>query len=161
MEYQAALPIVAVLPEAENPGEDLLAKATTGSQPFDTHIYLYESVGALISLIKDAEEQSRMLDAAFQPLILELGAAVQSKTGGSQPELQQVLQVHHVILAIGAIARGFPEPGEVAPVLAPSWLPAFEAPSQAVLQTLEAFKGYRIVRDAVRVQICCAVIELH
>ena len=149
MDVQDALPIVAVLPEAENPGDDVLIKATTGSQPFDTHVYLYESVGTLISLERDPDQQNPMLQAAFGPLVQELASAVQRSASGVQPELVQVLQVHHVIMAIGAFARGFPEPGEVPPPTAPSWVAAFEQPSQAVLQALEAYKSYRIIRDAV------------
>lgn len=138
-----------MLPEVENPGDDVLAKATTGCQPFDTHVYLYEAVGTLISLVRDPEQQNPMLQAAFGPLIQELATSVQRSASGIRPELVQVLQVHHVIVAIGAFARGFPEPGEVPPPTAPSWVAAFEQPSQAVLQALETYKSYRIIRDAV------------
>lgn len=146
---QDALPIVAVLPEVENPGDDVLAKATTGSQPLDTHIYLYESVGTLISLVRDPAQQNPMLQAAFGPLVQELASAVQRSASGVRPELVQVLQVHHVIMCIGAFARGFPEPGEQISPTAPSWVATFEQPSQAVLQALESYKAYRIIRDAV------------
>jgi exportin-T len=138
-----------VLPVLENPADDVLAKATTGTQAFDAHVNLYESVGTLISLVRDSNEQNTMLQAAFGPLVQELGVAVQKLKSGVRPELVEVLQVHHVIIAIGALARGFPEPGEVPPTSAPSWVAVFEQPSQAVLQALEAFKSWRIVRDAV------------
>jgi len=138
-----------VLPVLENPADDVLAKATTGTQAFDAHVNLYESVGTLISLVRDSNEQNTMLQAAFGPLVQELGVAVQKLKSGVRPELVEVLQVHHVIIAIGAIARGFPEPGEVPPTNPPAWAAAFEQSSQAVLQALEAFKSWRIVRDAV------------
>lgn len=146
---QDALPIHAVLPEAENQGEDLLLKATSGSQQLDTLVYLYESVGALISLIKTPEEQVSLLQSAFAPLIQELGTAIQRVQAGNQPELIQVLQVHHLIIAIGAIARGFPEINDAPPPTTPAWVTAFEQLSQVVLQTLESFKNYRVIRNAV------------
>lgn len=154
----------------DNPGEDILLKATTGSQPFDTHIYLYESVGTLISLVRDPEEQRTMLQAAFGPLIQELATSVQKSAtiGTSASDLLQVLQVHHVILAIGAIARGFPEPGggsasglvHSGSSNATGSDSAFEQPSQAILQGLEAYKGYRIIRDAARTALAGVISTL-
>lgn len=155
-----ALPIVAVLPDTDNPSDDVLLKATTGSQPFDTHVYLYESVGALIALVKNSDEQSGLLQAAFGPLVQELAAAVQRIASGSQPDPLQVLQVHHVILAIGALARGLSELRDGPSSLPISFVPAFKQPSEAVLQALEAYKNFRIIRDAARAAVAGIISAL-
>ncbi|GHJ86694.1 hypothetical protein NliqN6_3096 [Naganishia liquefaciens] len=145
-----ALPVVAVLPEIENPGEDVLVKATTGTQPFDNHLHLFEAVGSLIHLVKDQAEQARLLQAVIAPLLQDLAKAVQTVSGGTAPEPLVILQVHHVISAIGAIASGFPDAPEFQPETPPNWEPVYQQGIEAILNTLQAFKSQRIVRDASR-----------
>jgi exportin-T len=143
------LPIVAVLPEVENPGDDVLVKATTGSQPFDNHLHLFEAVGSMIHLVKDQVEQARLLQAVIAPLLQDLAKAVQTVSGGAAPEPLVVLQVHHVISAIGSIASGFPDAPEFQPETPPNWEPVYQQGIEAILNTLQVFKSQRIVRDAV------------
>lgn len=143
------MPVVAVLPEVENPGDDVLIKATTGSQPFDNHLHLFEAVGSLIHLVKDQVEQARLLQAVIAPLLQDLAKAVQTVSGGAAPEPLVILQVHHVISAIGSIASGFPDAPEFQPETPPNWEPVYQQGIEAILNTLQAFKSQRIVRDAV------------
>ncbi|KAJ9097300.1 hypothetical protein QFC21_004969 [Naganishia friedmannii] len=145
-----ALPIVAVLPEVENPGDDVLTKATTGSQPFDNHLHLFEAVGSLIHLVKDPNEQAQLLQAVIAPLLQDLEKAIQTLANGATPEPLVILQVHHVISAVGSIASGFPDAPEFQPETPPHWEPIYQRAIEAVLNTLQAFKGHRIVRDASR-----------
>lgn len=133
----------------ENPGDDVLAKATTGSQPFDNHLHLFEAVGSLIHLVRDQAEQARLLQAVIAPLLQDLANAVQTVSGGAAPQPLVVLQVHHVISAIGSIASGFPDAPEFQPATPPSWEPIYQQGIEAILNTLQAFKSQRIVRDAV------------
>ncbi|KAJ9119660.1 hypothetical protein QFC22_003370 [Naganishia vaughanmartiniae] len=145
-----ALPIVAVLPEVENPGDDVLTKAITGSQPFDNHLHLFEAVGSLIHLVKDQNEQAQLLQAVIAPLLQDLEKAIQTLRNGAAPEPLVILQVHHVISAVGSIASGFPDAPEFQPATPPNWEPIYQRAIEAVLNTLQAFKGHRIVRDASR-----------
>lgn len=143
------MPVVAVLPEVENPGDDVLINATTGSQPFDNHLHLFEAVGSLIHLVKDQSDQARLLQAVIAPLLQDLANAVQTVSGGAAPQPLVVLQVHHVISAIGSIASGFPDAPEFQPETPPNWEPVYQQGIEAILNTLQAFKSQRIVRDAV------------
>ncbi|KAJ9110463.1 hypothetical protein QFC19_001589 [Naganishia cerealis] len=145
-----ALPIIAVLPEVENPADDVLMKATTGSQPFDNHLHLFEAVGSLIHLVRDKNEQAQLLQAVIAPLLQDLEKAIQTVSNGAAPEPLVILQVHHVISAIGSIASGFPDAPEFQPETPPTWLPIYQQAIEAVLKTLQTFKSHRIVRDASR-----------
>lgn len=155
------MPVVAVLPEIENPGDDVLVKATIGSQPFDNHLHLFEAVGSLIHLVKDQAEQAQLLQAVIAPLLQDLAKAVQTVSGGAVPEPLVILQVHHVISAIGAIASGFPDAPEFQPETPPNWEPVYQQGIEAILNTLQAFKSQRIVRDAVSLQGPVSGFALH
>lgn len=78
-----------------------------------------------------------------------MAKAVQTVSGGAIPEPLVILQVHHVISAIGAIASGFPDAPEFQPETPPNWEPVYQQGIEAILNTLQAFKSQRIVRDAV------------
>jgi exportin-T len=144
----------------ENPGDDALTKATTGSQPFDNHLHLFEAVGSLVHLVKDQNEQAQLLEAVIAPLLRDLEKAIQTLANGAAPEPLVILQVHHVISAVGSIASGFPDAPEFQPATPPNWEPIYQRAIEAVLNTLQAFKSQRIVRDAVSSPVGIYVCEL-
>lgn len=59
------LTIEASLPPPETPGEDILTKAATHGSAFDSQLYLFESLGALISMLgSEPERQVELLRAS-------------------------------------------------------------------------------------------------
>ena len=144
------LPVVAVLPEMDSPEDNVLIKATTGSQPFDNQLYLFEAVGTLISLLwRDPSEQLRMLEAVIGPLVRDIDAGLQRPMNGGTDDALQILQIHHLIMSIGSIAKGFPDAPETLSKDAPVWISAFEQASDGIFRALDVMKSQRIVRDAV------------
>lgn len=148
-----ALTVQAQLPESENPDEDLLVKATTGPQPFDNHLYVFEAVASLVSLVKVESEQVSFLQAVMNPLIRGIEESLQRLgMSSTAPNPLDVLQMHHLILAIGSLARGFPDaPEHVVEGQPPvAWHAPFQQGIEAILKALEFLKSYRCIRDAAR-----------
>jgi exportin-T len=128
----------------------VLIKATTGSQPFDNQLYLFEAVGTLISLIwRDPSEQLRLMEAVIGPLVRDIDAGLQKPMTGGPDDALQILQIHHLIMSIGSIAKGFPDAPEILPAQPPQWIAAFEQASDGIFRALDVMKSQRIVRDAV------------
>lgn len=148
-----ALTVQAVLPESENPEEDLLVKATTGPQPFDNHLYVFEAVASLVSLVKAEDEQVSFLQAVMNPLISGIEDSLR-RMGMASSTLNplDVLQMHHLILAIGALARGFPDAPEHMVEGQPpiAWHAPFQQGIEAILKALEFLKSFKCIRDAAR-----------
>lgn len=139
------------LPELEDPEEqDLLEEAVRNPGLFDSQLYLFETVGVFLSLLsKDPQQQSSLLLSIARPLLDELARSLQTSVTGPK-DVTPVLKVHHIMMALGNIAKGFPDfpspvpEGHVLPV------DVFREIAQAILVSLEAMNVYKVVRDAVR-----------
>ncbi|KAJ7650297.1 armadillo-type protein [Roridomyces roridus] len=146
------LPIEVQLPDGEDSeSQDLLSELVKNSA-FDSQLYLYETVGALTSLLyKTPDRLAPMLLSFVKPLMSELSDNLQAyRTKGSQ-DLIPIVKVHHVIMALGNIARGFPEyPSPVPAGYIPLPVDAFGEVAQAILVCLESMNTFRDIRDASR-----------
>jgi exportin-T len=149
------LPIEVQLPDADDSDSsaDLLSEAIKNSA-FDSQLYLYETVGTLCSLLSKTPDQLASLLLSFvKPLMSELSDNLQAyRTKGSQ-DLIPIVKVHHVVMALGNIAKGFPEYPTPVPV---GYVPfpvndVFGEVAQAILVCLEAMNVFKDVRDAVRI----------
>ncbi|TFY81654.1 hypothetical protein EWM64_g2359 [Hericium alpestre] len=143
------LVIQAELPELESPEDDLLTAAVRDTY-FEAQLYMFETVGTLISLFGKSSEQTAALLLSFvKPLLNELSVNLQAIRGPQ--DVLPIVKVHHVIMALGNIAKGFPDyvyplpQGYTAPPL-----DVFREVAQAILVSLEAMKGFKPVRDATR-----------
>jgi exportin-T len=147
---QDLLQIEVEIPKLDDSEADLLAEVARSSA-FDSQLYLYETAGILCSLLfKSPEEQASLLLSLVKPLMDELSVNLQAATEGSQ-EIVPVVKVHHIIMALGNIAKGFPDYPQPLPqgyILPP--LNVFTQVAQAILVCLEAMNVVKIVRDAVR-----------
>ncbi|KAJ7903544.1 armadillo-type protein [Mycena olivaceomarginata] len=148
------LPIEVQLPDADDSDSsaDLLSEAIKNSA-FDSQLYLYETVGTLCSLLSKTPDQLASLLLSFvKPLMSELSDNLQAyRTKGSQ-DLIPIVKVHHVVMALGNIAKGFPEYPTPVPV---GYVPfpvndVFGEVAQAILVCLEAMNVFKDVRDASR-----------
>lgn len=136
------------LPEIEE-GQDLLTEAIANPGIFDHQLYIFETSGILVSLLyKTPEEAAALLLSLVKPLLEDLSAALQAAKGGG--DAVQVLKVHHVIMALGNVAKGFPDYPSPVPegyILPP--LAVFTESAQAIVVCLEAMNGIKVIRDAV------------
>ena len=144
------LPIVVEIPEPEEPETDLLSEAIK-DPTFSSQLYLYETTGTLCSLVfKTPQEQAAILLSLVKPLMDDLSMSFQAFRSNGSSDLVPIVRVHHVIMALGNIAKGFPDyPNPVPPnyILPP--LEVFSEMARAILVCLEAMNIFKVIRDAV------------
>ncbi|EJD06563.1 ARM repeat-containing protein [Fomitiporia mediterranea MF3/22] len=139
------------IPELENPAEqDLLTETIANSNAFESQINLFEAVGQLVSLFfKNIDETAAQLLSFVQPLLDELEANLQAVKGAQ--DVVPIVKIHHVMMALGSIAKGFPEVPQPIPegyLLPP--ISVFRQMTQAIVVSLGAMSGFKPVRDAAR-----------
>jgi exportin-T len=147
------LQIQVELPELENENptqQEILTEAAANPGIFDSQLYLFETVGILLSLLfKTPERQAALLLSIVKPLLDDLSVNLQLVTKDSQNVIA-ILTVHHTIMALGNVAKGFPDFPSPVPegyILPP--LDVFAQVAQAILVCLEAMNVFKVVRDAV------------
>lgn len=146
------------LPEPATTGEqqDLLTDAVNNPGLFDSQLYLFETVGILSSLtFKDPTQTEAILLSIVRPLIDELSVSLRTNVNDTE-DLVPVVKAHHIIMALGNIAKGFPD--FPSPIPAEYIMPpvdVFRQMAQAIIVSLEAMNVYKVVRDAVRVVLLC------
>lgn len=137
------------LPKLESPEDDLLAEAIKNPGLFDSQLYIFETVGSLVSLLsKNPEQQASVLLSIVTPLMDVLSTNLSLVK--SDKDVIPILNVHHAIMALGNIAKGFPDyPSPVPEGYSFAPLEVFRQVSRAILVALEAMKAFKAVRDAV------------
>ncbi|KAF9818874.1 hypothetical protein IEO21_02530 [Rhodonia placenta] len=145
------LSIQVELPELENPEtQDMLIEAINNPGIFDSQLYLFETAGTLVSLLyKTPNQAATLLLSIVRPLLDELSASLQAVKGVE--DVVPILKVHHIIMALGNVAKGFPDYPSPVPegyILPP--LHVFSEVAQAILVSLEAMNVFKVVRDATR-----------
>lgn len=145
------LPIQVDLPELESPEtQDLLTEAIKNPGIFDSQIYLFEAAGIITSLFfKDPTQSETLLNSIVKPLMNELPGHLQAVKVSN--DITAVLKIHHIIMALGNVAKGFPDLPSPLPegyILPP--LEVFREIGQAILVCLEQLNNVKGVRDAVR-----------
>jgi exportin-T len=143
------LVIQAEVPELESPDQDLLEEAIKNPGIFDAQLYLFETVGTLVSLFyKTPDQRATLLSSIVNPLLEDLSCDLLAAKESKEPIA--ILKVHHNIMALGNIAKGFPDYPSPVPegyILPP--VDIFTQIAQAVLVCLEALSIHRPIRDAV------------
>ena len=151
------LPIKAELSEgaSENDDDDISSTENnqTANAQFDSQLYLYESIGCISSARSiPPETQVLLIKSVINPLCTDLEVhLVRAKS----VDKQSTLQVHHLIMALGTLARGFAD-GTPANNLAAASAPPnviseeFSRAAEAVLMALEALRSVFEVREAAR-----------
>lgn len=121
---------------------------------FDNQMYLFEGVGLLIGANSDTNYD--ILDNVLKPLFTQLESCISSQM--QTPEI--VLQCHHILMAIGTLARGVhaglvPE-SQVNNTLVnkqlihQSLIEKFSNIAEVVLVTFSYFNKHENIRDASR-----------
>lgn len=146
---QDLLVVRAELPEV-SPDEDPLVKATTTAGFFDSQVYLFETSGMLISLLNNAPgDQVVLLKAIAEPLTEQMQQAAQA-FGRNSSDLTSVLQVHHLMLALSSLSKGFPDVNPNSSQPEPQWVSVFKAITEQVLVSTSSMKQFSVVREAAR-----------
>ncbi|KAH9817708.1 armadillo-type protein [Melampsora americana] len=133
---------------------DILSKAVLLPSTFDSQLYLFEAIGVLLSsFCRDPQAQTMGLERIISPLTN--GMLVTPPIVPVQlADFTKALNVHHCIMAVGAIAKGFPDlpvhssPRPDAPTL--QWPILFKNATDGIIRATKAANEIRIIRDAAR-----------
>ncbi len=148
------LEITVELPKQDE-DEDLLSSGDsdqTSDTVFNSQLYLFEAIGCISSTSSvPVEKQVLFARTISGPLFATLEKYLSSAKDGNE---RAVLHVHHAIMALGTLAKGFSDgtPG----VTTTAALPAkevgdeFERAAEAVLMALESLSAFISVRTAAR-----------
>lgn len=144
---QEAMVVCARLPVAA-PDEDVLAKATERAGAFDSQLYLFDTAGLLMAQLgSEPETQVLLFKAITAPLAAQLRESVEAASASA--DLQPVLQVHHLILALSTLAKGFPD-YDATRATEPAWIEEVKPLTEQILLALTALNRFQIVREAAR-----------
>lgn len=146
---QDLLVVRAVL-TTETLSDEALTKAAGTPSSFDSQLYLFESVGTLISILNQIpQQQVVLLRAALTPLLSGLQSNM--RTSATTPaDFDAVFQAHHLMMAVGNVAKGFPDLSGRSPTATGLWVGIFKEATEVVLTVAKAMGGFVIIRDAAR-----------
>ena len=149
------LPIKAELPDETPDNDDISSDENERSADatFTSQLYLYEAVGCMCgSPAVPIENQVLFLQSVINPLFTDLETHLGPARAGDD---RSILQVHHLIMALGTLARGFSD-----------WTPAntsssskppaeavseeFARTAEAILVALESLNASVEIRTAAR-----------
>ncbi|TFK28112.1 KapM protein [Coprinopsis marcescibilis] len=144
------LDIAVEISEPDEPEADPLTEAIKSSI-FESQLYLFETIGVLTStLSKDPEQQAYLLSSIVKPFMDQLSVNLQLFRAGSQ-DLVPIVKVHHIVMALGNISKGFPDhPVSAKESYMQPAFKVFSEISQAILVCLEAMNIFKPIRDAAR-----------
>ena len=151
------LPIEAEISEEgpENGNDDMSSSENdqTANARFNSQLYLYEAIGCMCAArTVSVDSQVFLVRSVINPLFSDVQAHLgQAKSG----DRRAILQIHHLIMALGTLARGFSDwgPATNPPVTSP---PAklvsdeFANTAEAILVALEGLRSSFEVREAAR-----------
>ncbi|GAA5891828.1 hypothetical protein JCM6882_007375 [Rhodosporidiobolus microsporus] len=147
---QDLLVITAALPDSDPPSLDLLTKAASTPSFFDAQLYLFETVGTLISILNQVpDQQVVLLNAVLDPLLKDLQANVRP-AAASEADFNAVLKAHHLIMAAASVAKGFPDLSARVPTAQGAWVEVFKAATEAILASAKIMGSFVVIRDAAR-----------
>lgn len=146
------LPIHAEVPK-DDAEDDMSSDESDHSADavFMSQLYLYEAIGSISSVSTiPVEKQMLYARSTMNPLFTDIERHLPAATAG---DAQAILQIHHIIMALGTLANGFSDwkPGsssQAPPV--PQVAEEFDRAAEAILIALEALKSSSDVRAAAR-----------
>ncbi|CAH1756492.1 6800_t:CDS:10 [Entrophospora sp. SA101] len=115
--------------------ELLLTKEKAMDNTFANQLYLFETVGMLITI--DSVPVGVQMEYSKRNLETDL------------KDKYTILQIHHLMMAIGSIAKGFPEVSKGVAPTAP-WVDFMKQTTEAILIVLKSLSSEEIIRDSAR-----------
>jgi exportin-T len=147
------LPIRAELPR-DDADEDIASDETDHSYEalFTSQLYLFEAIGCISSTqATPVEKQALYVRSVMEPLFVDMEHHLSNAKNG---DAQAVLQIHHIIVALGTLAYGFsshpsgPANNRLRPELVIS--DEFARATEAILIALGALNSHPDIRTACR-----------
>lgn len=149
------LPIKAELPDENSDHDDMSSDESdqSASARFNSQLHLYEAIGCICSAhAVPVESQVLYVRSIITPLFSDLEAHLGQAKAGDE---RSALQVHHLIMALGTLARGFSDwtPNKTSSTTSP---PAeaisveFSRAAGAILVALESLNASFDIRTAAR-----------
>ncbi|OCK74737.1 Xpo1-domain-containing protein [Lepidopterella palustris CBS 459.81] len=117
---------------------------------FNAQLYLFEAIGCVSSTATVPTENKRLYaQSVMGPLFTNLEQTLGPAKNGDE---RAVLQIHHIIMALGTLARGFSDWVPVTPGGPPAIEVSeeFEKAAEAILIALESLNGSMDIRTAAR-----------
>ncbi|KAK4242450.1 armadillo-type protein [Achaetomium macrosporum] len=119
---------------------------------FNSQLYLYEAIGCISSTsATPPADQALYARSVMEPLFSDMSVHMERAKGG---DVQAVLQVHHIIMALGTLANGFAETTAGQPNKRPQPHEAvaneFSRASEAILIALNQLNTSDDIRTACR-----------
>ncbi|KAF1973019.1 Exportin-T [Bimuria novae-zelandiae CBS 107.79] len=125
--------------------EDLSADAL-----FDSQLYLFEAVGCIASSSTVSTDDKKLFaQTIMNPLFVDLERTLPQAQNGDE---RSVLQIHHIIMAIGTLARGYSDwvPSSNSKLPQSEVSDEFAKASEAILIALKSLNSFIMVRFAAR-----------
>ncbi|KAK9766337.1 pre-tRNA nuclear export protein [Basidiobolus ranarum] len=125
---------------------DNASGSSNSTSSFDSQLYLFETVGLLISADGvDASKQVEYLQFVFNPIVATIRECTNKALQAPDDPLIPI-HLHHLVMAIGSVSKGFPEAKEgVAPIAQ-----VFKQATECILVLLENMNKYEVVRESAR-----------
>ncbi|KAJ5577722.1 uncharacterized protein N7459_006686 [Penicillium hispanicum] len=148
------LVIQAELPSEGEDGDEMSSEDHEGSADavFNSQLYLFEAVGIICSTSGvPVDKQVLYAQSVLNPIFADMERNLEAAKSNDERAL---LQIHHDIMALGTLARGFSDwmPGTSTPgnLPAPEVSDAFGQVAEATLVALESLKSSFNIRTAAR-----------
>ncbi|OAX82739.1 exportin-T [Emergomyces africanus] len=148
------LVIHAEVPQEGSDGDDMSSEDHEGSADavFNSQLYLFEAIGIICSTTSvPVDQQVIYAQSVMNPIFMDMERHLGPAKANDE---RSILQIHHDIMALGTLARGFSDwaPGTTTPTSppAPEISDAFSQVSEATLVALESLKSSFNVRTAAR-----------
>ena len=149
------LPIKAELPEETSDDDDMSSDENDqiADTTFNSQLYLYEAIGCICgSHAVPVESQGVYIQSVLTPLFSDLEAHLGPSKNGDE---RAALQVHHLIMALGTLARGFSDwtpasSTSSAPPPAKVVSEEFARAAEAIIVALERLNSSFEIRTAAR-----------
>jgi exportin-T len=146
---QDLLVVNAELPPCDVLNNESLTKAAAAPSAFTGQLYLFETVGTLISILNQVPtQQVTLLRSALAPLLSSLQTSVRTNVTTVE-DFAAVFRVHHLILAVGNVGKGFPDLSIRVPVPSGSWVEVFKEATEGILTAAKSMSQFVIIREAV------------
>ncbi|CAH7686777.1 armadillo-type protein [Phakopsora pachyrhizi] len=148
---EAQVPTAHVI-NAGGPDHDPLAKVIQEPSLFDSQLYLFEAIGIVIASFSKEQLLTAYLAKMTEPLVNGMQFTVPNPPV-EVADLNKVLNTYYCIMAIGAIAKGFPNlPSKnTAPTQRPGqWLDIFKNATDAIMRVTRNMNNIRIIREGAR-----------
>ncbi|KAL5415284.1 pre-tRNA nuclear export protein [Paraphaeosphaeria minitans] len=144
------LTIKAELPEES--GDDMSSDEEDQSADalFNSQLYLFEAVGCIASSSTVSTENKKLYaQTIMTPLFADLEKTLPQAQNGDE---RSILQIHHIIMAIGTLARGFSDwvPSSNSALPQSEVSDEFAKASEAILIALKSLNSSSTIRYAAR-----------